>query len=514
MTVKIGSSATPGSHIARGAGVNLLGNILDAAGFPLLYLLVSRLQGPEMLGIYVLVTYYIAVFFRLSVLGFDKGVLRHVPMVRTIPAPENNAREASALGTALRWTSGLSALFTAVVFLFPQCFLFLRTTGDKDILDVLWWLSMLVMALPAQVLVRVMLFAIRGLSIMWVYVLVQNVIGPVSLLLLSALPLLLGLGERALMFGFIVSAYITLVAAVCFFRRFFPNQSIRRIVTSQRDWSLIKFSWPQGLTETLNFLLSRVDVIMIAAFFPDRPEFVAFYGMAALIAGTVKKVRIAFDNSFSPTLAEYHAQGNRSAMQRQYRNVGRWIFSLFVLFGGAIAFASQFILGIYGSEFTEYGLAIPILIAGRLINAAGGTAQAALLMTGRSKLELANNILINLTNIGLNLILIPMYHVFGAALATSISLTIFNTARVVEVAILLKIWVSLSETARIVLAGCIAAIPGLGVLSLMGITPMASLVSSLAFVISYLPILYLVGNRSDMRSGWAAVRTRFDRKGR
>jgi O-antigen/teichoic acid export membrane protein len=282
------------------------------------------------------------------------------------------------------------------------------------------------------------------------------------------------------------------------------------VLGAPKDPELVAFSWPQGLTETLNFLLARVDIIMVGAFFPERPEFIAFYGMASLIAGIVKKIRNSFDNSFSPLIADLHARGDHESLRENYRKVGRWILTLFVLGGFAIALSSQFILGIYGEEYVTYWLAVPILIGGRFFNAAGGTAQAALLMAGRSKLELANNVLINLANVGLNLLLIPKYHVFGAALATSISLTVFNLARIVEVAVLLRIWVSGTQALRITLSGLIAAAPGIALLSSTQ-SPLWSLAGALCFVAIYPFVLYLFGNREDLR---VAKRTLLERLGK
>jgi O-antigen/teichoic acid export membrane protein len=279
------------------------------------------------------------------------------------------------------------------------------------------------------------------------------------------------------------------------------------VLGAGRDRDLVSFSWPQGLTETLNFLLGRIDVIMIAAFFPERPELVAFYGMAALIAGTVKKVRFAFDNSFSPVFAELHGRGDTEGLRREYRRIGRWIFSLFVLAGGAVALGSQFILMIYGDSFTEYWLAVPILVAGRLFNAAGGTAQTALLMSGRSRLELVNNLLINAGNIALNLVLIPRYHVLGAALATSTALTVFNLVRLLEVALLLKLWVRLASALRIAVAGLLAAAPGVALLVARGVSPLESLGVALVFVALYPAFLFLLGERADIRAARATLAT-------
>jgi O-antigen/teichoic acid export membrane protein len=296
--------------------------------------------------------------------------------------------------------------------------------------------------------------------------------------------------------------------------RLFKDQSARSVFTSKRDRSLILFSYPQGFTEALNYLLGRVDIIMIGAFFPDKPEWVAFYGMAALISGVPKKVRVSFDNSFSPVFADQHIRNDQQGMAQHYRTVGRWIFTLFLLVAGTLILASKFVLSIYGSEFTDYWIVVPILAAGRMFNAAGGPAQAALLMAGRSKLELANNIMINILNVLLNLFLIPRYHVYGAAIATTTSLTVFNLARLAEVAILLKVWVSLAETLRIIAAGLIAAVPGIILLIVFSPTSTTSLLAGLVFLVLYPGCLLLVGNGADVKNAWGTLSNKLLKHGK
>lgn len=504
------STNTPNKNnsqtIAQGAAVNMLGEVLSAVGEPLLFVFISHMLGAQTLGTYVLVTYYIAIFFRLALLGFDRGVLRHIPISQNASDPIK--AEASVLGTSYRWVAVLSLAITAVVALFPDPFL--RMGNEMHNTDTTWWLAVLILALPAKTLVRIPLFATRGLSIMWIFVTVQNVIAPLTLLILSVLPLFFGFGERSLAFGFIASAYATLVAGYIFYKPLFHRQTLLAVLRAPRDLELIRFSWPIGLTEILTFLIARLDIIMIAAFFPDKPELVAFYGIAALIAGVSKKVRLSFDTSFSPVIAQLHDQGDTDAMKDLYNRVGRWIFSLFILVGGAIALLSIFILSIYGPGFTDYWLVVPILIAGRLCNGAGGSAQAALLMAGRSKLELFDTVLANLINLGLNLYMIPRYGVFGAAIATSIALNLSTGLRIAQVAALLNVWVNPWSVVKILMAGILALIPS-GLMIWASPTPLTSLACGLVFLLLYPCSLMLVGERSDVKAAWRIVSDRLRR---
>jgi O-antigen/teichoic acid export membrane protein len=256
--------------IAKGAAVNILGEILSSAGEPLLYMVISRMIGPRVLGVYVLVEYCTALILRLVVMGLDRGLLRHVPIA--CQAVDHDERLAKVLGTAIRQVAVIGAIVVLLVNPFPQ--LVLRISGDTPTLQAPEWLAIMVIAVPAQALTRIILFAIRGLSNMWAFVVVQNVVAPAMLLSVSLVPIALSMDPIFIASAYTISAYVTLSVAILFFKREFKGVSLRKLLLADIDGALVRFSWPQGVTEMLNFLLSRIDILMIAAFFPERPDLV------------------------------------------------------------------------------------------------------------------------------------------------------------------------------------------------------------------------------------------------
>ena len=490
-------------RIAQGAAVNILGEVLSAAGEPLLFLVISRVLGAGMLGMYVLAAYYVSLFKRFAVMGLDKGMLRHVPLT----AQSHNGRENAfaPLGTALRLTAIGGIALAAIVTIAPGTFLTLG--GDADALAAAVWLQVMILAVPAQAATRVILFALRGASRMWPFVAVETLVAPLSLLVLSFVPLLFHLDPMLLGYAYTASAVIAFAASLRFLGRHTTGRL--RLIFAPWDKALVAFSLPQGLTETLNFLLARIDVLMIAFFFPKQPELVAFYGIAALIAGLVKKVRLAFDTSLAPAMSDLFSRGDMTTLNARYREVGRWVLSLYLLVLGPVIFGAPALLLAFGDSFNDYWYVVPILAAGRLMNAAAGPAQTALLMSGRSKLELLNNGLINIVNVALNAVLIPKYHVVGAAVATSISLTLFSGIRVVQTARL----VNLSAAPRTVfrLLGCAvpAGIPGMLTIASGALTPTVGILLGAGYLIAFPVMVYRFGDRSDIVQAVAFLKRRF-----
>lgn len=495
------SAAADTTTVARGGLVNFVGTV---AGFvdPIFLVFVSHALGAATLGSFVLASTYLALVQRLTTVGLDKGLLRHVPLARESAQPE--LESASVLGTALRVAAGGGVLGAVVVAGLAR--VIVGAGGEDSSGQGAWWLAWMALALPAQTMTAVLLTAVRGTSRMAPYVLVQNFVIPTIQLAIAVVGVALGGAAPVLIGAFVVSAYLGLVVSLVVFARTFREVSWRGLLGAPVCRGLVAFSLPQGLTDLLNLLLGRVDIIMIAAFFPQKPALVAVYAIASMLAGTVKKVRLAFDTSLSPVLARLLERNARVELTRVYQRTGLWVWLIYALAGGGLCLGAPLALRVAGAEFVEAWGVVPLLVLGRLVNAAGGPAQTALLMSGRSRLELGNNLLINLANVALNVALIPAWGVYGAAVATSVSLTGFGLLRVAQVARLVGLRPDLARAGRVGVAGLLAAVPGVLVHLALADPVLAGAVAGTSFVLAYPAALWLLGMGLELGTAWAFLR--------
>ena len=493
-------TSTDTALVARGGAINLLGHVIGVLD-PLFMVLVSRMLGAGVLGSYILATTYVAMLQRLGVIGLDSGLLRHVPIADS--APDREAALASVVGTAFRITVALSLLGALGAFAFAD--LIVAAGGDDAQGDGGWWLAWMVLALPGRALSQLLLFALRGRSKMAAFVLVNHVVLPGLVLALALPPLLFGFGEEALVVAYVAASYVGAAVSYFLFRRTFSALTLRAMAKARHDRALVSFSVPQGMTDLLNFFLARVDILMIAAFFPGEPELVAVYAVASLLAGLVKKVRQAFDTSFAPVFSNLLIRQEAGELQALYARVARWIYALFLLVTGPITLGAPLLLASFGPQYVAYWLVVPLLAAGRLLNAAGGPSQVALLMSGRSRLEFVNNLAINALNVVLNLLLIRQFGVYGAALATAASLTVFNAVRIEEVRRLVRVVPDKLDVLKVTAAGAVAAVPGIALLASGTNLLWTSGAAGVLFVGAYPVALYALGLREDVRGAWGAV---------
>lgn len=485
--------------VARGGVINAIGNLVGVLE-PLYLVVISRMLGADVIGGYVLATTWVSMLLYVGVMGLDKGMLRFVPLALQAPSP--GPAQARVVGTALRFAIALSVTAVVVVSFFAD-----RIAGvEGGQLDAGWWLGWLILALPAEACVQILLFALRGRQDMTSYVLVRNLVLPLLLFVVGVPLVLAGFGKVALVIAYLVAAWGGLAATVLFFAHRFRGVRAQALAAAPVDREIVSFALPQGVTDILNQVLGRIDLLMLAFFFPDRPELLAVYAVAAMVAASVKKVRLAFDTSFAPVFSGLIATGNREALQRTYAQVARWVYLLFLVLAAAVSLGAPAILWSFGPEYPAYWLVVPILAFGRLANSAAGPSASALLMAGHSRLELINNALINVVNVALNYLLIPIGGVFGAAAATSIALTVFNVIRLFQLKRHVGVTPDGSSFVRITLAGTLAIVPSALLLGLAGATPLLSVAAVILFLVCYPLTLGAVGMGADLREAWSFFR--------
>ena len=135
----------------------------------------------------------------------------------------------------------------------------------------------------------------------------------------------------------------------------------------------------------------------------------------------------------APTISRLYAEGDLCRLSHLAVYSAR--FSLFCSLPLAIIFiiAGEDLLSLFGHEFTQGVLALRILIIGQLVNVAAGSVGLLLTMTGHENTALEGMVIGMFTNILLCFCLIPYFGIEGAAIASTMSMIIYNALLVRKV---------------------------------------------------------------------------------
>lgn len=191
---------------------------------------------------------------------------------------------------------------------------------------------------------------------------------------------------------------------------------------SRRAW--IKAAMPMLLIGGMYVINGQTDAIMLGSF--KGNEAVGIYTVANRGAGLISFVQIAFATSLAPVFATLFAQGDLDALRRTIKRSCQATFFLSLAVAVMLVLFSRWFLLIFGAEFLAGQTALFILMAGQLVNAFTGATAQLLIMTGYDR-DTAVGVSISAgVNVVLNAVLIPLYGLNGAAIATAISTVLWN----------------------------------------------------------------------------------------
>jgi O-antigen/teichoic acid export membrane protein len=129
----------------------------------------------------------------------------------------------------------------------------------------------------------------------------------------------------------------------------------------------------------------------------------------------------------APHFARLHAQNDTARLQRLVTMSTRAIllFSVPVVLVIGV-FGETLLEVVFGAEYRRGYETLTVLAIGQLANAATGSVAVLLNMTGFERDTAKGFSVSALLNIALNLALIPLFGMMGAALASAISTTLWN----------------------------------------------------------------------------------------
>ena len=198
------------------------------------------------------------------------------------------------------------------------------------------------------------------------------------------------------------------------------NREVRdvRPVFRMREWMLV--SLPIFLIEGFAFMLTNADVLIVGWFLP--PDDVGVYFATVKILALVHFVYFAVKAGVAQRYAQYAHGDNREALGTFARETVLWTFWPSLLMAMGVLIIGKPMLTLFGPGFdTGYPLLF-VLVAGVVARASVGPAESLLTMTGNQNVCAVVYGITLAFNVALNIVLIPIYGLFGAAIAMAAAL--------------------------------------------------------------------------------------------
>lgn len=181
-------------------------------------------------------------------------------------------------------------------------------------------------------------------------------------------------------------------------------------------------SLPIVLMDGFYLIMAHADIMLLTLFV--GPSEIAIYYAVVKTTGLIAFVYFAVTASCAPKFSEYKAAGKTAEFDELMARSIRWTFWPSLAAAGGILAVGWPLLWLFGPDFTAgYGLMF-ILVVGLLARASTGPVESMMNMLGHQNLVAGVLFGAVAVNIGLNLLLIPVFGLAGAAIATTVSMVL------------------------------------------------------------------------------------------
>lgn len=413
---------------AKGSGISFAGKLFEYVVRFAFGILIARVVGVEQYGLYILAITVSLIASNIARLGLQ------VAMVRFLPSAIRE-KDSQSMWGIIQVCVGLPALISLLLavglFLLagPLATLLFHDLRMAPLLRIV---SLLVPLDTLAFMATVITISFKQLKYS---VIANNILAPMGKLLLSAGFLAVGLSTKGILVAQVIASAAGLTMLVYYVNALFP---LLRAFGSARPYigQLLRYSLPVHLGWMVNVLQSNISTFVLG-----------FWGLATGVGLFTAASRFSMIGSMfysslgyisTPIIADLHSLGETSHMKAYYQTTTRWLvmFNLPV-FLTSVLFAEP-LLWLFGDDFKAGAASMMILAAGTLAYTSTGIGANILDMTDHPRVNTANSVILVFITILLNVFLIPLWGVVGAAFASSIATVVGNILCLLEVWILLK----------------------------------------------------------------------------
>lgn len=404
-------------QLARGSFVS---SGIQGAGAVLVFLsevLLARILGAPEYGMYALVMAWLQVMVIVALLGSNQLLLRFVPVYLSMT-------DWPLLRGVLRQCVRITLLISATAVLIAAGILF----ALQDRMDSHVQTSFLVgfAVLPFAALSAQRQAILRGFHRVESALVPELIVRP-SLLIALLLAFAWGMNasvSATTALGMNGLAFVVTFALGWYWqRRVIPAEANAvQPDTRTREW--LRVALPLFLIAGLQLLIIRLDILMLGAI--AGREQAGIYAAAGRIADVVVFALVSANAIVAPMIAGLYARKDIGGLQQVLTMLARGIVLFTIPLALAVVYFGRDILDMFGDGYRTAYVPLLILVCGQMVNALSGPVGFLLAMTGYQMDSLRILVLAMFLNLALNIGLIPLFGILGAAIATGVSTVLWN----------------------------------------------------------------------------------------
>ncbi len=419
-------------RISRQSGIVFAGTIFTAVFGYVFKVYLAHVLGAEALGLYALGMTIISFLGIINGLGLPESAVRFVSLYM-----------ASGKFTALRsllwngsWILLASNLVIAAVVLKAGPWIAIRFYHSPQLVRYLPLFALIMVTGALNMFFGKVLAGYKEVGQRTV--ITRFIASPLTMALTIAL-IILGGGLWGYLVAQIVSAVIVLVLLVSLVWRLTPvaarSFDASRLSIEREVWSFSAAMFGVGMME---FFMGQTDRVALGHY--RGAHDVGVYAVAATLVAYEPIILQSVNQIFAPVIADIHTRGDHRLLGRLFQTLTKWMLGLsFPLAVVMILFARP-IMAVFGHDFEAGWPILVIGTCGQLVNCGVGSVGCMLLMSGNQHRLVRVQAYMAAMMVVLSIWLVPLWGVWGAAVAAAVTNVGVNVWNLVEVRSALKLF--------------------------------------------------------------------------
>ncbi len=397
--------------LATGATITLIGRVVGRGLDMVKQIAIARLLGPEAFGLFALAWNLLRIVVILAPLGLQNGVIHFGSAFWR----RDDSAFKSLLLRSLAISMAFSLAFSVLLYALAP-WISVTWFDDPQLTAVL---RLFTLAIPLTVGMRMTVAATQVSQRMKFAIYIEELWQTAVSLVLFFLFYWIGWQLFGAVLATVLSFAAAFAAGLYYVYRLFPEVFASTAQAGLSIRQLLTYSLPTAAAGTFGVLVNRLNRIFIGFFLPTTA--VGIYQAAAQFSVIFAIVLNGFNAIFAPLIARLYHDHDMPQLEELYRVSTKWGLYVSMPFFLVICLTpTQVMVAAFGESFASGGVPLLILTVGQLFNMASGAVGYILMMTARQNVWFTLSTAAMVLNLVLNWLLIELYGLPGAALATTI----------------------------------------------------------------------------------------------
>ncbi len=389
--------------------------------------LMSRLLGPDGYGLVVMTLPFQGIFQILSAAGIPPAVAKFVAQHKAV-GEDDVARQ--VIFTSLKLMSILGIFFALVMF-FSADWIALNWFHKPE---VAYPLKAVALITPFSVIVGAFRGAFQGLYRME-FIVATRAAEQIFTIIFAVVLVSLGFYAAGAVIGTALGFLASAITAVIIFRKYlwsyFPEPTPENKLSFKEELGLIRiilaFSIPVAVTGLSELAIYDVSTFMIGRYMTAKDA--GYYGVADPIARLPLIISLSVAAAILPAASEAASLNDKKLLETYINQSYRYVILLVLPICVGVSIFAQPILGLlFGYDYIYGAGALSILVIGMAFYTLFMVSSSITQGIGHPRLPMTILLIGTAINIALNYVMVQLYGLIGAAIATTMAAFVIMVA--------------------------------------------------------------------------------------